>query len=45
MLSSYRVPDLTDDLGAPAGLILAGLGAEVTDVRMAGQELRTVPSN
>jgi crotonobetainyl-CoA:carnitine CoA-transferase CaiB-like acyl-CoA transferase len=32
MLSPYRVLDLTDDRGALAGMILAGLGAEVINV-------------
>src|SRR5205814_235958 len=32
VLSQYRVVDLTDDRGAMAGYILAGLGAEVIAV-------------
>jgi crotonobetainyl-CoA:carnitine CoA-transferase CaiB-like acyl-CoA transferase len=36
MLSSYRVLDLTDDRGALAGLILAGLGADVIAVEPPG---------
>ena len=36
MLSSYRVLDLTDERGAMAGFILAGLGAEVIVVEPPG---------
>src|SRR3954454_20923442 len=36
MLSSYRVLDLTDDRGAVAGFLLAGLGAEVIAVEPPG---------